>query len=235
MKKPGHQPPGGFTSAARLRCSGTMWSLLVPFVVFPVSCFAEKVETFVVKVPAGLAASGEVVATVPDAYNGATAFPAFLLLHGAGGPAAVWNAKGGNLRELADKHRRIIICPSAGPQSWYNNHNGSERYIARDVMDAAAKRYKLDGDCWIDGNSMGGYGSLRLFANHPEKFSAVLAFSPGTKPSRWMKNWDITNAMGASAAAGGEDTFTDAWLKKVEGKPRPVLMVCGYKDGFFLD
>jgi S-formylglutathione hydrolase FrmB len=196
---------------------------------------AAKVETFNVWPSPGLPTSGDVVAIVPEVYDGSTAFPAFLLLHGATDDCRTWMKNGGDLRALADKHGRIILCPSAGPVSWYNTRNGSEQYLVEMVLPAAAQRYKLSGDCWIGGNSMGGYGALRLFANHPKKFSAVLALSPGTKPSRWAPQFGISEAFGPFAKSGIDDTFTDVWMKKLPKDSRPIVMVCGDRDFFLKD
>lgn len=206
--------------------------LLLPLTT---SLLAARKEAFVVKPPTGLETSGKVVAIVPDAYDGSKPYPVLLLLHGAGDNENAWPDKAGDLGALADKHGRILLCPSAGKFSWYNSHNGSEAYLMEKVLPAAADRYKLTTDRWIAGNSMGGYGALRLFANHPTGFTAAIAFSPGTRPSRWTSNWNIANAFGPSVKTGTEDTFTEDWLKKLPSDGRPIVMLCGDRDFFLKD
>jgi S-formylglutathione hydrolase FrmB len=208
---------------------------ILPFLAVSAFATAAKTESFTVDVPKGSQAVANVIAIVPDAYDGTKPFPVLLLLHGAGNTEKDWPERTGNLAALADKHARIILCPSAGKLSWYNTHNGSEPFIVETVLPAAAQHYKLTEDRWIAGNSMGGYGTLRLFANHPKTFTAAAAFSPGSKPSRWVKNWGITPALGPSVKSGDEDTFTDAWFKKLPRDGRPLLMICGDKDFFFKD
>jgi len=203
--------------------------------LLPASIQAAKTETFTLAPIPPSTIGGNVIAIVPDAYDGSTAFPSLLLLHGAGDDEKAWPQKAGDVGTVADKFHRIILCPSAGPLSWYNPHNGSEPYVMENVLPAAAKRYKLSDDHWIAGNSMGGYGSLRLFADYPKVFTAVIAFSPGTKPSRWVKNWGISAAFGPGLTTGDEDTFTDAWLKRLANNTRPIVMVCGDKDFFLKD
>lgn len=208
---------------------------ILPLLAVSALAPAAKTESFTVKVPEGSQAAANVVAIVPDAYDGTKPFPVLLLLHGASDTEKGWSERGGDLGALADKHARIILCPSAGKYSWYNTHNGSEPFIVGNVLPAAAQRYKLTGDRWIAGNSMGGYGTLRLFANHPETFTAAAALSPGSKPSRWVAKWEIPRALGPSVKSGDEDTFTEAWLKKLPKDGRPLLMICGDKDFFHKD
>ena len=163
--------------------------------------FAAKHENFTVEGGPGGKTFG-VQCVVPDAYDGKKPLPTLVLLHGASDNEKMWIERGGDLDALADKYGRLIVAPTAGPFSWYNNHNGSEDFLIKVVLPVVDKRYRTNGDRWITGNSMGGYGALRLGAKYPKLFSAYAGMSPGVMPSRWGKNWSLPDAFGSAVATG---------------------------------
>ncbi len=206
--------------------------LALPFLTIAVH--AARVETFTV--PGGPGGNAYPVrCVVPDAYDGRKPFPELVLLHGASDNASTWIERGGELGALADKHARLIVTPTAGPFSWYVAQNGAEDYLLKSVLPAVGKRYRTTGDRWIAGNSMGGYGALRLGAAHPELFSAYAGLSPGVSPSRWGDKWGQRRAAGPAMAAGELDLFTPTWLKPLLADRRPVLLICGDRDFFHKD
>jgi pimeloyl-ACP methyl ester carboxylesterase len=78
-------------------------------------------------------------------------------------------------RQLADEPNRIIAAPLArGWAGWYSGY--SERDVL-DVLDDVLAHYPVDRtNVVVGGVSMGGYGTFRLAALHPDRFAGALTF-----------------------------------------------------------
>jgi putative tributyrin esterase len=122
---------------------------------------------------------------VPE--NGPGPYPVLLQLHGHGDNYAGWlhNTK---LAYYAREHNMIIVMPDGGtsfylnldePHSFRRWH--SQRYedcIVQDLWQHIHDTYHVRPGRWaIGGNSMGGYGALRLGCKYPERFASIWAHS----------------------------------------------------------
>jgi S-formylglutathione hydrolase FrmB len=162
-----------------------------------------------------------------------------VLLHGAGGDNRDW-AKEADLRSLATKYGRIIVVPTAGPNSWWvdyagNPPNFAATFVAGELMAALKKAYRVSdgGGHWITGNSMGGYGAIRIGLAHPELFSCVGGLSACIRPRLWRAKWDLTAAMGPPA--GRADLLGSEQVKALKQQNRQVLSIlCGRRDSLFM-
>lgn len=114
-----------------------------------------------------------------------TNWPVMLFLHGRGesdGPLSVvkrWGPpriveRGGNLGYILVSPQ----CPKA--ESWAQP--GQQELLGK-LLDHVLEQYKGNKDrVYLTGLSMGGFGSWRLAADHPDRFAAVVPICGGGKP-----------------------------------------------------
>jgi enterochelin esterase-like enzyme len=128
----------------------------------------------------------------PDVDPGITDVPLVVLLHGVYG--SFWNwALNGRAHEIlseliasGDVGPTVLAMPSdglAGEGTAYLDHGevDYERWVLDDVVACvveASTRVTGASPLSIAGNSMGGFGALRLAAHHPSRVTAAAALSP---------------------------------------------------------
>jgi len=125
---------------------------------------------------------------LPNDYGSKDAkWPLILFLHGRGesdGPLSIVK-KWGPPRLIArgENFHYVVLspqCPRA-PESW---QRPSQQALLLALLDHVTKTYKVDEDrIYLTGLSMGGYGSWRLAADHPERFAAVVPICGSGKPA----------------------------------------------------
>jgi predicted peptidase len=124
---------------------------------------------------------------LPKGYDSKDAkWPLLLFLHGRGesdGPLSIVKKWGPpRLIEHGANPPYIVVspqCPRA-PESW---PLPSQQALLLALLDHIGKTYKVDADrVYLTGLSMGGYGSWRLAADHPERFAAVVPICGAGKP-----------------------------------------------------
>ncbi|MCE5278637.1 MAG: alpha/beta hydrolase-fold protein [Planctomycetaceae bacterium] len=178
---------------------------------------------------------------LPSEYaKSAKAYGLIVLLHGVGGDHTDW-PKMLPLAPLADKYQRIIIAATAGANSWWVDYGGTnfaETFVTGELIASLKKQgYRIsDGGHWISGNSMGGWGALRIGLGHPELFSAVGGLSACITPARWRgkidRTWGLTAAMGP--AGGRPALFAQQQIAELAKRKGLVLsLLCGQQDGLF--
>jgi len=129
---------------------------------------------------------------VPKKYDGKTAFPLIVALHGGGGDE---NTMPGRplMRQLAEKHGYIVLAPSGyAPYGGYGKpfDEDSSPLLARmtrlseiDVMktlELMRTEYKIDKNrVYLMGHSMGGNGTWRLGAKYAENWRALAPIASG--------------------------------------------------------
>jgi len=115
------------------------------------------------------------------------AYPVLLLLHGFGAWGGVWldvftvDQVMDYLINAGKIQPFVIVMPTGRNLlggGWYTDGNMGpyETYIIRDVVDTIKARYHVSDTNWvIAGQSMGGYGAVRLFARHHQMFRGAAA------------------------------------------------------------
>lgn len=121
---------------------------------------------------------------LPSRYDqGDEKWPLLLFLHGAGesgtdlekvkihGPPKL-------VVQRPEDFPLLVISPQAdGPAPYVDRWNA--RLLA-ELVDHVASEYRVDTDrLYVTGLSMGGYGTIRLVANYPDKFAAAVAVCGG--------------------------------------------------------
>ncbi|WP_125607189.1 alpha/beta hydrolase [Lapidilactobacillus bayanensis] len=119
---------------------------------------------------------------LPDQLTEDRKLPVLWLLHGLGDNGSCWQRKT-NLEQLASKYRLCVIMPDAG-RSFYTNMAFGGRYwdyLTAELIPQMRAYLPIStaaADNFIAGNSMGGYGALKLALKKTNWFSAVAAISP---------------------------------------------------------
>lgn len=129
---------------------------------------------------------------LPETRADGERFPVVYLLHGYGASSREW-IDNGRIGETLDGliaageiDPLIAVMPDAD-KSWYvdsASYGGPGDYetaIVRDLVGEIDARYSTIADPAhraLAGNSMGGFGALRLAFFHPDTFAAVAALSP---------------------------------------------------------
>lgn len=118
---------------------------------------------------------------LPDELQAGERLKTIWLLHGLGDNGTAWQRKT-NVEQLAIDHHVAMIMPDMG-RSFYMNMPFGSRYWDYLVQECLPQMRTLlplstaPADNYLIGNSMGGYGALKLAFAHPDWFRAVVALS----------------------------------------------------------
>ncbi len=117
---------------------------------------------------------------VPDAVSqGNEPVPVLYLLHGLFGSCENWTDLTG-LRRYVDGSDLLIVMPDGGDNWYTDSGEAHESYLIQDLMPEMESRFRASserGKRAIAGNSMGGYGAIKLALKYPEKFAFAASFS----------------------------------------------------------
>lgn len=107
------------------------------------------------------------------------ALPVLYLLHGLFGSCDNWADLTG-LRSYVEGTKLLIVMPE-GRDTWYTDSEESwESYLIKDLMPEIQNRFNASAERRkraVAGNSMGGYGALKLALKYPDTFSFAASFS----------------------------------------------------------
>jgi len=125
-----------------------------------------------------------VQAILPDFIKNNDKLPVIWLLHGLGDNGTVWQRKT-QLEQLVSEKHVAVIMPNMN-RSFYTNMVYGEKYwdyLIKELIPQMQNYLPISRDAssnYLVGNSMGGYGVLKLAFKYPKSFSAVAAISPVT-------------------------------------------------------
>jgi predicted peptidase len=120
---------------------------------------------------------------LPLDYTADRRWPVILFLHGAGErgndglrPTATGLAQA--LRANRERFPALVVFPQvAHPDSFWA---GADEAMALAVLDAAMAEFGGDSDrVYLTGVSMGGFGTWRIAAEHPDRFAAIVPIAAG--------------------------------------------------------
>lgn len=108
--------------------------------------------------------------------------PAIWLFHGLGDNGTVW-ARKTTIESLADTYKVAIIMPNMGRSFYMNEQHGMPYwdYLTTEFIPGMQQLLPITTDPnknFVIGNSMGGFGAMKLGLSHPEWFRAVAMLSP---------------------------------------------------------
>lgn len=172
----------------------------------------------------------------------AQACPTIYLLHGYGGNADSWLTIKPELKEYADRHQLIIVCPD-GENSWYwdsplNPQSQFETFVSKELISYIDSHYPTIHSKYaraIAGLSMGGHGAMWLSMRHPNLFGAAGSMSGGVDIRPFPENWDMKKQIGEKA------NFPERWesytaisqISRIKPGDVALILCCGYDDFFF--
>ena len=124
---------------------------------------------------------------LPKGYEAKEKWPLLLFLHGRGesdGPLSIVKKWGPPRRiDHGEDLPYVVVSPQCppNPESW---PKASQQTLLLALLDHIGGKYKVDADrIYLTGLSMGGYGSWRLAADHPERFAAVVPVCGAGNPA----------------------------------------------------
>lgn len=176
----------------------------------------------------------------PEAENGP--LPLLILLHGVYGSHWNWAVLGNVPSTMAEMLGAGNICPFAiampsdglwGDGSGYVVHRDfdAESWIVEDVpacIHAVCPAVQTD-TFYLAGQSMGGYGALRLGAKYASRICGVSAHSPVTGLSDLVRH--THEKLSQYQAAGKRDTDILYWMRRNRAHLPPTRIDCGTEDG----
>lgn len=119
---------------------------------------------------------------LPDMLETKKELPVIWLFHGLGDNGSAW-ARKTNLEQLISTKDWVIIMPDMNRSFYTDMAYGGKywKYLTSELipqMQTLLPISQKPTDNYVVGNSMGGYGALKLAFSYPEKFAAVAAISP---------------------------------------------------------
>lgn len=177
----------------------------------------------------------------------ADSMPALYLLHGWGGNHRDWTSK----TKIVDYIRGtdlLVVMPDAHNSFYHDNASDStkfyERWIATELPGYIEAKYKVDGDRRaVAGLSMGGYGSMMLALNHPDRYVFAAGLSSaisgihvgGTEVSpnfaRITQMFDLIKGSADHPNRARYDFLTRIDAQNPESAPY-IYLVHGIQDGY---
>ena len=186
---------------------------------------------------------------IPDNSNDVTPicngqYKTLYLLHGLSGNAEEW-IRFTKLEYYAKKFGYIIVMPEVG-RSFYTNIDGINyaKYIAEELPNYLSQWFKIptQKECtYIAGESMGGYGALKIGFSYPKQYQSIAALSPviHLEELRCMVENKVFEEMGVDEIDRiiHQNDYFDIY-KYLDNKPSKdypsVIQLCG-TDDFLID
>lgn len=167
--------------------------------------------------------------------------PVLYLLHGLSGSHEAYT-RFTSIEEFARNKQIIIVLPD-GDNSFYTDSVTDDKYysyIQHELPHFISQLLPISDkpeNTYIAGNSMGGYGALKLALTEPEKFGAIGLFSALTQIQFAVENqnefrFNIPGIFGTNDLLGTEHDIFTLLKNDVENgkKIPPIFSRCGTED-----
>ncbi|WP_343207885.1 alpha/beta hydrolase family protein [Anaerolentibacter hominis] len=117
-----------------------------------------------------------------------TKFKTLYLLHGAYDDSTCWIRRT-NIEKIADEKGFAVVMPEVGNSFYCDMVHGPNWYtfMTEELPQAMRRNFPLSDrkeDNFMAGLSMGGYGTMMISLNHPERFQAVASMSGALNMAR---------------------------------------------------
>ena len=165
-------------------------------------------------------------------------YKTLLMLHGLSDDNTIWLRRS-NIERYASEHGIAVVMPS-GDRSFYTDMKHGDKfytYVSQEVLAVAREFLPLSDkreDNFIAGNSMGGYGAIKIALKNPDKFVSAVGLSSVSDIVSFME--DITpnlkdNIFGDGDIDDEENLFRLA-EKYANRQNNPRILMCVGKDDF---
>jgi S-formylglutathione hydrolase FrmB len=184
----------------------------------------------------------KVVIIKPNSYKKKKSkFPTTYLLHGWSGNYSNWITKVPKIKNLADLHQMLIVCPDGGFDSWYldspiNQYSQYESFLKSELVHHIDINYKTIDSAnarAITGLSMGGRGALYVGFKSASVFGAIGSMSGALEiPMIKDKRYGIEKYLGDSTHYNST-WLTSSLYKMLDTLPltnQKVIFDCGTED-----
>ncbi len=163
-------------------------------------------------------------------------YKTLVLLHGLSDDHTIWLRRT-SIERYATEHGICVICPSAERSFYTDMKTGDKFYtfISDEVLKIASEYLPISQrreDTFIAGNSMGGYGALKIALRNPDKFAGAAGLSSVADIEDFMDNIrpDLKSLIfGDSIAEEEKLECLSKKADKLEAKPR-IYMAVGTED-----
>lgn len=195
----------------------------------------------------GLSLPYSVVLPVDYATSASTRYPVLFVLHGLSDHHSMWLART-NLAEYAAPYGLILVTIE-GNNAWYTDSATApsekyESYLLQELIPDVQSRYRTIEEGYargLAGQSMGGYGSLKIALKHPDEFAFAASMSGALRAARYTEKdgggWDlvwqsIQHAFGpvGSPAREANDLFAIARAARPDQGLPFLYLDCGTED-----
>ncbi|ULL18737.1 esterase family protein [Paenibacillus sp. H1-7] len=165
--------------------------------------------------------------------------PTLFLLHGLSDDHTIWLRRT-SIERFASQHGLAVVMPAVN-RSFYTDMVHGYKYwtfISEEVPALARSFFPLSEereDNFVAGNSMGGYGALKLALTYPERFAAAASLSGVTDVAQFVgqRSQEFQHVFGDLEQVEGSrhDVFRLAEDLSRHNGPRPLLyQCCGTED-----
>lgn len=170
--------------------------------------------------------------------------PVLYLLHGLSDDASIWMRRT-SVERYATQYGLALVMPDGGRSFYTDMKYGLkyEEYIAKELPSLMAKFFRFSTareDTFIAGNSMGGYGALKLALKYPDTYSACGAFSAVPDPMKLYTMYpSVSKELGNIFGSIDEFRYSDNDVyflseKRMAENNFPKLYLCCGKGDFLI-
>lgn len=158
---------------------------------------------------------------------GAGPYPVLLQLHGGNQSHTSW-LHHSRLRALTDDLPLIVVLPDGAQSRWANGgapFTAYEDFLIQELPEHLRSVFPVTNSKWvIGGNSMGGFGAVRLGLKYPHRFYSVWSHSGGFPTADTLApHWHWTG--------NPHDLDCYALIDRLDPKSMPVITFdCGVED-----
>ncbi len=174
---------------------------------------------------------------LPDRVEQQGPYPVLYLLHGISDDETIWTRRTSVERYVAGMPL-IVVMPDGGRGFYTDARLGPacESHIMEDVIgfvDRFLPTIPERRGRAVEGNSMGGYGAMKLALKHPDRFCSVVAHSSVFDVRRLLdreeRHEGLALIFGEDPAEGDNDVYRLA--EKIDRGVLPAIRFdCGFED-----
>lgn len=178
----------------------------------------------------------------PVTYDVKVSYPVVYMLHGHSSNFRSW-PRLANLQGMADTYNFIVVCPDGLKKSWFINSPKAdslqyEDFFMKELIPKINNTYKVNKEkVFITGNSMGGFGAMYLFLNHPDVFLSAGSTS-GVLNLRYSGFKKTTIAYLLGSYSDDNKAFDEYSpvnrLESIKGLNKSLIFDCGTEDYLYI-
>lgn len=183
------------------------------------------------------------------AWDGTSLLPTLYLLHGGTDDHTIWQRRT-SLERCVSGRRLAVVMPNVN-LSFYADMKYGQKYwtfVSQELPETCQRMFRLSRrreDNFVAGQSMGGYGALKLSLSYPERYAAVAALSAGTEvanmydedPAQADMPRRLNSIFGSKEEFVGSDNDLHVLARRAAGavlRPR-ILLAVGKEDFLYGD